>query len=193
MDFTPVVLVLLAIAWGAAALHWLRTRDITPSLAPALLGRRRGGSFSVMSATPPRSNVLPLHGPEQPLPQRAGHSLTDPARTPLLGPPAGLSSHGPQPYSRGRVTAEQARLRRRNVLVALAGAAALTLFAALAFGGTAVVVHLVADALLLGFVLVLVQYQREIEIERTRRLPVYAPPSPLAPTGTDGSSEVPSR
>ena len=37
------------------------------------------------------------------------------------------------------------------------------------------------------FALLLVQYQREIELERTRKLPVYAGPAQYLPaTGTDG-------
>jgi hypothetical protein len=85
-----------------------------------------------------------------------------------------------------RVTSEQARVRRRNVLAALAGAAALTLLPAVAFGGLAVMLHLLVDAALLGFVLLLVQYQREIDLSRTQQRPVYAAPgqAPFAATGT---------
>jgi hypothetical protein len=87
------------------------------------------------------------------------------------------------------ISSAQARMRRRNVLVALASASVLSLLAVFAFGGTAaILVHLVIDALLLGFVLALVQYQREVEYQRTLQRPVYAPaqrPAPLAATGTD--------
>ena len=86
---------------------------------------------------------------------------------------------------RTNISSEQARIRRRTVLATLAGAALVTLLASLVISSL-LVLHLIVDAALLGFVLLLVQYQRAIEFERTRRRPIYVAADHLAPTGTDG-------
>jgi hypothetical protein len=64
----------------------------------------------------------------------------------------------------------------------------LTLVGIFVVGGTGIILlHLAADAALLGFVMLLVQYQRAIELDRTKKLPLYAAPRRLlASTGTDG-------
>ena len=166
-----VLLVFLAIVWAVVGVYWLKTRVPSPSL-PVGSYTRRLSSLDMMSSQRSAS-VYQLRGNRAAGP---GHSLTQPARVP---------APGTRP---GRVTSEQARLRRRNVLLGLAAFAAITLVGVFAIGGTTMIlVHLLADAALLGFVLLLVQYQREIELERTRNLPVYAEPRrSLAPTGTDG-------
>ncbi len=180
---TMVLLVFLAIVWAGVGVYWLKTRVPTPSMAMGGIGRRP--SLDFMSGTGRNASVLPLHrgGGQGNQNQLPGHSLTAPARQAHPGNP------GPANQSAGaRVGSEQARIRRRNVLVGLAGLAAITLVGVFTVGGGAIIaLHLFADALLLGFVMLLVQYQREIELERTRNLPVYAQPRErLAPTGTDG-------
>jgi hypothetical protein len=107
-----------------------------------------------------------------------------------IGPMGPMGSPRSSQMGMGRgISSAQARVRRRNVLVALASASVLSLLAVVAFGGTTLILlHLVIDALLLGFVLALVQYQREVEYQRTLQRPVYAPaqrPTSLAATGTD--------
>lgn len=177
-----MLLVTLAIAWAAAGVHWLRTRAVVPSLGMPGAARRRPVGLSFMSAggNVPQGRVLPLRS--GPTPPRAGHSLIAPARDriqPGVGPQPNASFGQP-------VSSEQARVRRRNVLVGLAGAAAFTLLLAVVFGGSMIVVNLFCDALLLGYVLLLVQYQREIELEQTRQRPLLdQPPRHLASTGTD--------
>ncbi len=52
------------------------------------------------------------------------------------------------------------RKRRRDVLVALAGLACLTLLLALVVGGLAILVHLVVDVALVGYVYLLVQLRK---------------------------------
>ncbi len=173
---TMVLLVLLAIVWAAVGVYWLRTRAPSQSLNLGGYTRR----LSSLDAARPRSAARQLQsiGAAAARATRSpGHSLTDPA-------------HRPEPGSLPRrgVTSERARVRRRNVLIALAWFAGFTLLGIFALGGTSLVLlHLFADALLLGYVLLLVQYQREIELDRTRHLPVYAPPRRhLVATGTDG-------
>lgn len=195
---TMVLLVFLAIVWAAVGIYWLRTRMPSPSLslsnaarrlsADTMTGRRQAqpglprlapvGTVAPLRAVAPGGNgVTELRPRTAAAPP--GHSLTAPAVTPVA----------PTPGAPRSITSEQARLRRRNVLVGLAGLAALTLIGIFAIGGTTMILlHLIADALLLGFVMMLVQYQRTIELERTRNLPIYAAPrdAHLLATGTDG-------
>lgn len=201
---TMVLLVFLAIVWAAVGVYWLKTRIPTPSMAFGGSGRRASGlapMASLSSITTRRGASAPLlpvqgartvhagpgHQGQARVPQlhaapahgHPGHSLTAPARR-----------AAPATLARETISSEKARIRRRNVLVGLFGLAAITLVGAFVIGGAQLILaHLVADALLLGFILLLVQYQREIELDRTRNLPVYAEPraqQPLAATGTDG-------
>lgn len=189
---TMVLLVFLGIVWAAVGIYWLRTRMPALNVSVGSYARRLG-SLDVGPSRRPLDPMAPLRavgtpgngssGVTQLRPRTVagppGHSLTAPAITahPGVGAPA------------RRVSSEQARMRRRNVLVVLACLAVLTLVGVLTVGGTAMILlHLVADALLLGFVMLLVQYQRAIELDRTRNLPVYAAPRDrqLLATGTDG-------
>lgn len=191
-----VLLVFLAIVWAAAGIYWLRTRAPQANLSLGG-GVRRLGALDVISTRRSSAPVVALRGPmgahsptsnpaqpgvthlrPQSSPTRPGHSLTDPARQ---------AAPGSVPQRTG-VTSEQARHRRRNVLLGLAAAAALSLVGVFTIGGVGMILlHLFLDAALLGFVMLLVQYQRAIELDRTQNLPVYAAPrDPLASTGTDG-------
>lgn len=177
---TLVLLVLLAIVWAGVGVYWLRTRMPTPSLAIGSYTRQLSSLDSLPNTG--RASVVPIRGVGTGS-SRAGHSLTDPARSapaPAPGPVA--------PRTSDSVTSAQARLRRRNVLLGLAGMSVITLLAAFVVGGAGIIlIHLLIDALLLGFVLLLVQYQREIELARTQYRPVIAGPrQSLAATGTDG-------
>lgn len=189
-----VLLVFLAIVWAAVGVYWLKTRVPTPSMAFGVGGRRPNplGTLAAIPSVAPRrtATVLPLHA-MQSLQSAASRHLQAPAHKPghSLSQPARRAA--PQTSVRPVLSSEQARLRRRNVLVALFAFAALSLLGVLTVGGTtAILVHLMADALLLGFILLIVQYQREIELERTQNRPVYAEPRPVqgqfAATGTDG-------
>ena len=183
---TMVLLVFLGIVWAAVGIYWLRTRMPALNMSVGSYARRLGTVDAVQTRRSATA-VAPLRavggsGVTELRPRTVagppGHSLTAPATAPEPG-------SGP---SRG-VTSEQARLRRRNVLVVLALLAALTLVGVFVVGGTTMIlVHLIADALLLGFVMMLVQYQRAIELNRTQNLPVLAAPRDrqLAATGTDG-------
>ena len=188
---TMVLLVFLGIVWAAVGIYWLRTRMPALNVSVGSYARRLG-SIDVGPTRRPLDPMAPLRavgspsGPSGVTQLRPsvptgppGHSLTAPAVTPQAG-------SGPA----RPVTSEQARMRRRNVLVVLACLAVLTLIGVLTVGGTTMILlHLVADALLLGFVMLLVQYQRAIELDRARSLPVLAAPRDrhLQATGTDGS------
>lgn len=69
-----------------------------------------------------------------------------------------------------------ARRRRRRILVSLIFSALATFVLAVYFGGFALVVHLLIDALLLGYAMLLVQHQRTRE-ERLNPIDVDDPQS----------------
>ena len=188
-----VLLVFLAIVWAAVGVYWLKTRVPTPSMAVVGGASRRRSSLELPVGGRRPAKVVPLQashavggasfgGADAPTRGsvhpggQPGHSLVQPARQ-AETPPA----------RRPGVSSEQARIRRRNVLLGLVVFAAATLVGAFVMGGSMILLHLIADALLLGFILLIVQYQREIEFDRTQHLPVYAEPRAprLAATGTD--------
>lgn len=74
-----------------------------------------------------------------------------------------------------------ARKRRRDVLFALAGTAAFTFLLAVAFGGSMLLVHLLADAALGGYVFLLVQ-MRKMAAERAVKVRYLAAPPQSQPT-----------
>ena len=172
MEF--VLLVALAILWFGAGVYWLRTRVGTSSMV-------LGSSFSRMRVRrAPRAVVVPIHQPftswehayHQP-----GHSLVE--------PPLDRIQKGSNPME---VASEQARLRRRKVLLSLIGIVMFTLLMAIVVGGAFIAVNLFVDSIFLGYVLVLVQYQREIESSRNQER-VYKPAGmDFAATGTDGAA-----
>ncbi len=69
-----------------------------------------------------------------------------------------------------------ARRRRRTILVTLIIGALVSFVLAIYWGGFALVAHLVIDAMLLAYAMLLVQYQRTHE-ERLRSVDVGAPAS----------------
>ena len=66
----------------------------------------------------------------------------------------------PAQYFGPATNTEQARTRRRNVLVGLAAGALFTLVLAVMFGGAFIALNLVVDVALLGFVILLVRHQK---------------------------------
>lgn len=81
-----------------------------------------------------------------------------------------------QPRGRSAV-----RKRRRDVLFALGGVAAFTFLLALAFGGQMILVHLLADAALGGYMYLLVQVRRAA-IQRANTVRYLAAPRQSQPT-----------
>jgi hypothetical protein len=173
-------MVLLAIVWAGVGVYWFRTRTPnTPSMSIGNYSKR----LSVLGGIERSGGAVGMGGIG-----KGGADVVQLRSSPAA--PIGMPRSSHVRTGRG-ITSAQARIRRRNVLVGLAGASVLSLLAVLAFGGTTLILfHLVIDALLLGFVLALVQYQREVEYQRTLQRPVYAPaqrPASLAATGTDGA------
>lgn len=94
-------------------------------------------------------------------------------------PPIDVASGPGMPHGRSA-----ARRRRLNVLCVLAGAAGFTLLLAVALGGPAILLHLVADAALGGYAFLLVQLRKDAA-ERTakvRYLPIEHSSAPALVT-----------
>lgn len=99
------------------------------------------------------------------------------APLPRMRAPMPSPSSGP-PSTRGGAAA---RKRRRDVLFVLGGVAAFTFLLALAFGGSMILLHLVADAVLGGYVYLLVQ-MRKAAVERANTVRYLAAPRQSQPT-----------
>ncbi|MBT94442.1 MAG: hypothetical protein CL431_00525 [Acidimicrobiaceae bacterium] len=166
-----MLLIALAILWLGAGVYWLRNRITAPSFAL----RNTTNRFR----TPRRAKavVVPLHTSQQYLGSglQPGHSLVE--------PPLDVREKGINPME---LTSEQARIRRRKVLLALGGTVVFTLLLAVVAGGGFIALHFFADALLFLYVWALVQYQREIEQTRRAILqPSGSATLDFAATGTD--------
>ena len=166
-----MLLIALAILWLGAGIYWLRNRITAPSLALSNTTSR----FRMRRSA--RAVVVPLYNSQQHtgVGLQPGHSLVE--------PPLDSRQKGMNPME---LTSEQARIRRRKVLLALGGAAVFTLFLAIVAGGGFIALHFFADALLFLYVWALVQYQREIEQSRKAVLQTSSSGSlGFAATGTD--------
>ena len=166
-----MLLIALAVLWVGAGVYWLRNRITAPSLALSNTTSR----FRMRRSA--RAVVVPLHNSQQYLGAglQPGHSLVE--------PPLDSRQKGMNPME---LTSEQARIRRRKVLLALGGAVLLTLFLAIVAGGGFIALHFFTDALLFLYVWALVQYQREIEQSRKAFLQTSSSGAlDFAATGTD--------
>jgi Flp pilus assembly protein TadB len=75
-------------------------------------------------------------------------------------PRASAPGHRPDPSHGAPATRREGRRRRRDVLVTLVAAAALTLVLAVLLGAPALWLHLAIDAVLVGYVWLLVQLRK---------------------------------
>ena len=125
----------------------------------------------------PRAVVVPIHQPFT----SWDHAYNQPGHS-LVEPPLDRIKKGSNPME---VSSEQARLRRRKVLLSLIGIVMFTLLMAIVVGGAFIALNLFADSIFLAYVLLLVQYQREIEASRQQQQ-VFTPNGmDFAATGTD--------
>jgi hypothetical protein len=138
MEITPVVLFILAIVWAVYLGSWIRSRQ-----------ENRG----VNSITSFSKHLSVL---ERTSPARAG--IDAPHRMGVRRPTPIYPAVGYQP--RPTMSLAQARRRRKAVLQGLASAAVATLLLALVMGTPALVLHLLVDACLAGYVVLLARTQR---------------------------------
>ncbi len=151
---TFVILIALILLWGIVLVPpWIKKRSHRSTSADAIavfsqqLSRLDRGSVD-----PDRAAVLPLR------PAATGSLANGP--TPAERQASLHARPGTSPLPR---SADDARRRRRTVLLGLGAAAFVTLLGAIGVGGGFIVLHLLVDIALLGYVLLLVQYQRRLE------------------------------
>jgi hypothetical protein len=134
-----VVLFILAVLWGVYLAQWVRSR------------RDRRGVNSISSFSKHLS-VL-----ERTSPARPGLSSFAPRSTGRPTPIFPAANYLPP---RPAMTLSAARRRRRNVLYALAGAAVATLVLIPFMGSLLLVLHVLTDLTLVGYLGLLVRTQR---------------------------------
>lgn len=137
-----------------------------PAVAPV--------SAAMQSAVGGPSNVVPLH----PL------AVDEPSLYAPRGDESTIQAawEGPR-HRRAAVpsTTSAARERRRHVLLALTGAAFVTLLLALTLGGAWVATHVAIDAALVGYVVLLVRFRQLAAERRTKVEPIRPPVNEVAP------------
>lgn len=151
------VLILLAIVWAIV---------LVPPLVRNRASLRPGSSVSsfrqdlaVIGRTTPTGSSRPpaRPGPAPALPAAPGARRV----APLAGTPGGRAA---------------ARKRRRDVLFTLGGLAGFTFLLALAFGGPMLLLHLLVDAALAGYIFLLVQMRKLAEEQAVKVRYLAAPP-----------------
>ena len=163
---TIVTILILAALWLAVlAPSWLRRLS-------RYQNERRFHSWSASAVVPSwQSPVVPLTGVVQ---------LTPPPRSALVPPGVGVE----------RLQREKARLRRRNILLALAGLALITFVGALSGAAVWILVHVLVDILLVGYVGALARRQRRI-LERQAKVTDIASARNAAYAGGPGVGTQP--
>lgn len=148
------VLILLAIVWAIV---------LVPPLVRNRAELRPGSSvtsfrqdLAVIGRTTPTSSLRPPS-----LPGVGPRAAAARSGAPLAGTPSGRAA---------------ARKRRRDVLFTLAGLAGFTFLLALAFGGAMLVLHVLVDIALGGYLYLLVQMRKLAEEQAVKVRYLAAPP-----------------
>lgn len=143
---TLLVLVILALVWTVVLSSWW------------LQGRSEGRPSDSITSFRHQLSVLERRTAET----NAVSGIVRPSfadnYTPQQSYPVG--PYAPSAFVGVSMTRADARRRRRDVLFTLLAGAGLTLFLALVLGGPVLFVHLFVDALLVGYVSMLVRSQR---------------------------------
>jgi len=186
-----VVLLVLAIVWGAVFVSWLRSRsgggfsDSVGAFRRHLIVLERATPVTVLPANRMRSG--PIAG--RPIPAYRTAGTLQPGRRPALSAPSGNSAVR-APAGTGRASAaavlrrRQVQQRRRNLFFALlAGMLGSLLLAILPSLRAMIYVQLLFDALFAAYVMALVRLrnlaaERELKLavmprSQPRRRPVY--------------------
>ncbi len=143
-----MVLVILAVIWAAVL------------LPPYLQNRSESRPADSISSFQRQLSVL----------EHRSHVVAQPARGRTIGAPLvqPVSRYAPA-YDGMRMSRSEAKKRRRDILFTLAGAAGLTFMMALVLGGPVWMLQLLCDALLGGYVFLLVQIQQR-SLERDAKV-----------------------
>jgi len=155
-----VVLFILAVVWAVYIVSWARSRTEHRSVNSISSFSKH---LSVLERTTPGRPAAPTRIAGSPAPSRSAVSLARPAFAPTSYGPVG------SPRQTAALTRRQAKERRKNILFGLAGLALVTLAAAVVMGGAVIYLHLFADLLLGGYIVLLVQTQR-LAMERQHKV-----------------------
>ena len=166
-----LVILVLGVLWAAVLLPpILRSRSESggPGGVSDFFGRLREGLGRGRSADPSLPPLQPIMGP-------IGGPMSGPSGAPRGAMTAPL---GPVPYPGGMTPAQR---RRRDVLIGLLAASALTLLMAMFSGKIPfVVLHLLADVMLGGYVYLLLKLKARNGVSRPAAQPRQRP---LMPSG----------
>jgi hypothetical protein len=149
-----LILFILAVVWAIVIGSWLRSRHET----------RGVNSISTFSK---HLSVL-----ERTSPARVGPGPSADRRP--QGRPEPIFPAASYSPTRASMSLVDARRRRKNVLIALAGVAVATLVLIPFMGSTMVLLHVVADVLLVGYIGLLIRTQR---LAAERRVKVHYLPT----------------
>jgi len=157
-----VVLFIIAVLWALYLVSWAKSRTEHRSVNSISTFNKH---LSVLERTAPGRSAAPTRIAGSPVPLRTTASLARPAFAPVSYRVAGSA-----------MSRHQARERRKNILCGLAGAVVVTLTLTVLLGGPLVYLQLVADVLLVGYVVALVQMRRMAEErhEKVRYFPMAA-------------------
>lgn len=165
---------ILAAAWAAF-------------LIPPLIRRARSGQFGIRRRSSRWRLGVPIRSVHPRFAERGAIAAPVVALRPNIALP--LSGHASQvasPATRGIPrTPIDARRRRRRILVSLIVGALASFVAAIYMGGIALAAHLLIDAMLLAYAMLLVQHQRTRE-ERLSPIDADPPQSRMRDVASGG-------
>lgn len=153
MNLSTVVLLGLAVVWAIVlAPEVLRRTSGMRRVDPVHAFHRQMSSLDRPGSRPsarPGSNVIDLRGPA-----RTARPMQRPTSARYGGPVQRPVPQRHRPAARA-IVSPRTQKRRQDVLIVLVAAAVLTLLCAVAFGGAFLALHLLADVLLVAYVLLL--------------------------------------
>jgi hypothetical protein len=161
---TFVVLFLLAVVWAVYLASWLRNRGMHRNVNSISSFSKH---LSVLERTSPGASLRPVGG------------YSGPVGRPLGAGPA--------------MSINDVRRRRRDVLFGLAGAAVVTFGLAVVVGGPFLLLHLLIDVALVGYVVLLVRLKRLAEDRRTKVRYLQPGATMAGPVGAEVPYLVPQR
>jgi hypothetical protein len=152
MNVTTLIFLGLAVVWAIVLL---------PEALRKFAGSRNGDSIRSFNH---QLSVLDRSGGVRP-------SAATGARSNVIDFASRGRAVGPRPSV--RVTPPSVRKRRQEVLTVLGAAAVLTLLGTVAFGGIFLAFHLLADLLLVAYLVALVQVNQQAEVRRAEPRPSH--------------------
>lgn len=154
MNLSTVVLLGLAVVWAIVlAPEVLRRTSGMRRVDPVHAFHRQMSSLDRNGGRPagrPGTNVIDLRGPSR----TSARPMQRPTAVRYGGAPQRPVRPAPRSAPRA-IVSTRTQKRRQDVLIVLVAAAVLTLLSAVAFGGPFLALHLMADVLLVAYVVLL--------------------------------------